>query len=428
MQKMQKAMKLILMMATLALVGETWGGESVLIFNEDSDNVMMHEVWHGDTGRVSERDIRDYIGRVIDSGYVTHFFACVNARVSAYPSKIAPNYWTALDLPGYDRPQWLRAMKDLVVGQGVDQFKVYIDACRAKGVSPWISVRMNDVHCANTANCVMNVGFWKEHPELGNNPATSNRTDCAWGEKAFDYRKKGVQDHMLAYIAEALERYDVDGIELDWMRFENHCPRAVARTEGRAAISAFMRKVRALVDAQTRRRGHPVLIAGRVDTEPESALNHGTDYRTWAKEGLVDWLIVCNFWSTVDFELPFAKWAEELKAINPRVRVYPGLDCGVKMPGKPRRYLTPDEYAGWADRMYGQGATGLYVFNLFCHPADVKNGCWESCGKNGNWESWNYVLGGGLTPEGVAKHAKSIPVGAPRECIMSGWYKPAVPK
>ena len=414
MQKMQKTMKLILMMAGVTLLGAARGEKPVLIFNEDSDNAMR-AFWHKDAGRYTEQEMRDYVRRVIGGGHVTHFFACVNARVSAYPSKVAPNYWAALGLPGYERPQWLKAMKDLVVDQGVDQFKVYVDECRAKGVSPWLSFRMNDIHFPNDPERFLNVGFWKEHPELWNNPAMSNCNDCAWGDKAFDYRKRGVQDHMLAYIAEALERYDVDGVELDWMRFEHHCPRAVARTEGRTAITAFMRKAKALVDAQARRRGHPVLIAGRVDTEPEAALNHGTDYRAWAKEGLVDWLIVCNFWSTVDFELPFAKWAEELKAINPEVRVYPGLDCGVEMPGKPRRYLTPDEYAGWADRMYGQGATGLYVFNLFCHPSDAKNG---------SWASWNFVLGGGLTPEGVAKHAKHIPAGAPRECIRSGWYKP----
>ena len=410
-------MRLWLTMALSAAgaLGAGAGERPVLIFNEDSDNVMARATWHRDARHYTEQDIRDYVHKVIDGGHVTHFFACVNARVSAYPSKVAPNYWAALDQPGYECPQWLRRMKELVVDQGVDQFKVYIDECRAKGVSPWISIRMNDIHFPNDPKRPFNVGFWKEHPELWNNPATSNRNDCAWGDKAFDYRKQGVQDHMLAYLAEALERYDVDGIELDWMHFEHHCPRAVARTEGMAAITAFMRKARSVVDAAAKRRGHPVLVAGRVDTEPEAALNHGTDYRTWAKEGLVDWLIVCNFWRTVDFELPFAKWANELKGINPKVKVYPGLDCGVEMPGKPHRFITADEYAGWADRMYAQGAKGLYVFNLFCHPVEPENA---------SWESWNYVLGGGLTPQGVAKHAKSIPLGAPRECILSGWYAP----
>ena len=404
-----------------ALIGCTLqvrADRTVVIYNEDSDNIMR-AFWHKDPAHYTEQEVRDYYGKVLGPGHVTHLFACVNARLSAYPSKVDAPYWAALDEPTMDHPQWLQAMRDLVVNQGVDQFKVCFGMCREKGVSPWVSFRMNDIHFVNDPKFFLNTGFWREHPELWINPASSNRTDCGWYQKAFDYRKKPVQDHMLAYIDEALGRYDVDGIELDWMRFEHHVPRAVARTEGAEAINGFMRRAHELVARHAKRRGHPIRIAARVDTEPASALNHGTDYRTWAKEGLIDWLIPCNFFQTVDFDLPFARWAAEVKALNPRVTVIPGLDCGVMPDGTyaSKRFLKPDEYAAWGDRMFGQGATGAYFFNLFCNPSDEEKS---------SWDSWNFIINEGFTPENVAKHAKSVPPKAPRECVLSGWYVPDV--
>ena len=391
-------------------------GRPFVIYNEDPDNIM-YAYWHKDPEHYTEAEIRAYVRKVIGAGNVSHFFACVNARVSSYPSKVAPNLWDALGQPGYDPPKWLKAAKDLVVDQGVDQFRIYIEECRRGGVSPWLSVRMNDIHFPYATNSYRNIGFWKEHPELWIDPSAKDRTDGPWGDRAFDYRKEPVQQYMLAYIDEALSRYDADGIELDWMRFEHHAPRAVARTEGAARINDFMRKAKAIVARHEKARGHRILIAGRVDTEPESALNHGTDYRTWAKEGLVDWLIPCNFFQTVDFDLPFAKWAAELKGLNPQVLVIPGLDNGVWRNGPwSRGRLTADEYAAWADRMFRQGATGVYLFNFFGMHVYSKLEPDPVC--------WDFVIKEGLTPENVARHAQSMPDDPPRECVVFGWCPP----
>ena len=37
------------------------------------------------------------------------------------------------------------------------------------------------------------------------------------------------------------------------------------------------------------------------------------------------------------------------------------------------------------------------------------------------YEAWDLVTKEGFTPENLARHAKSIPAGAPRECVMGGW-------
>ena len=37
------------------------------------------------------------------------------------------------------------------------------------------------------------------------------------------------------------------------------------------------------------------------------------------------------------------------------------------------------------------------------------------------YEAWDLVTKEGFTPENLARHAKSIPAGAPCECVMGGW-------
>lgn len=382
----------------------------VIVFNEDSDNVMR-AAWHADPSHYTREELANYYSSIVSSGKVSHVFFCVNARCSAFPSKVAPNYWAALDDANMDHPQWLIAEKELVVGQEVDQFALGIDICRVNGASPWISFRMNDIHFVDDPKFFLNVGFWKEHPELWIDPEAADNGTHDWSAKAFDYRKEGVHDFMLAYMRETLDRYDVDGIELDWMRFEHHVPRSTARSEGTDALNSFTRKAKKLVEEFEIKRGHRIMISARVDSDPEAALNHGTDYRIWAKEELIDWLVACNFWATVDFELPVAKWQEELNDLNPDVFFLPGLDCGIQLPGQPHRYLSIEEYAAWGERMYLQGAKGAYFFNLFCQPGEFPD----------KREVWDMVTRKGFTPDTLLKYPKSIPANAQRECMMSGW-------
>ena len=152
-------------------------------------------------------------------------------------------------------------------------------------------------------------------------------------------------------------------------------------------------------------------MALRVDSDPQSAINHGTDYRVWAKERLVDWLIPCNFFNTVDFELPYARWVAEVGRLNPQVTIVPGLDCGVTLGGK-RRLLTADEYCGWGERMDRQGAPGAYFFNLFSfYSPSLAN-----CMGGGSLEPWQVIVKDGFTTDVIRAHRRSIPEGAPREC------------
>ena len=384
-----------------------WKPASIVIYNEDSDNAFR-ACYHADTERYADDEFARYLEEVIGPGKVTHFFMCVNSRVANFPSRTVSPYWTCLDDPKMTHPAFLKAMRDYFVVQGRDHLALWLGMCRKKGVSPWVSVRMNDVHCVYDDTFFANVGFWKEHPEFWCVPHAKGGP---WEYRALDYSHKDVRDWMLAFVREVLERYDVDGIELDWMRWVRHLPPGRER-ELSHHLDEMTREVRRVVNEMQIRRGHPIRIAARVDSDPVAALNHGTDYRVWTRERLIDWLIPCNFFNTADFELPYAKWAKEVAALNPAVTVIPGLDCNVTLSGK-RRGLTAAEYCGWGERMYNQGAPGAYFFNLFAFYPHRSQPSADS--------PWQVIVRDGFTRDVIRRHAKSIPADATRECAK--WLK-----
>ena len=371
----------------------------VLVFNEDDSHFFGRPA-----EKMTEAGLLEYLDEVTASGAVTHFFMCPNAMRANFDSKAFEPVWTAMSEPGR-KPGWGPRVK-LLHDRGIDPYAVWAKGCRARGVSPWLSMRMNDVHSVHDPSFCSHSTFWLKHPEFRRVPDAIVKNGGDWTKWALDYSHPEVRAYSLAFVKELLGRYDVDGIECDWMRFPEHLPPG-RETEFAGCLTEFMREVRRAADAAARRLGHSVLVGARVDSDPAAALRRGTDAFAWAREGSVDWIVPCNFFASVDFELPYADWRRRIDEANPKVRVIPGADSGVLMPGKrwQRRLLTLEEYCGWADRMYAQGAEGVYLFNLFQHPA--------------TGSVWKAVLTRGLTPAVVRESPKSIPENVRRECAWA---------
>ena len=133
------------------------------------------------------------------------------------------------------------------------------------------------------------------------------------------------------------------------------------------------------------------------------------DVSAWAREGLVDWVSPCNFFVSVDFDLPVSDW-KKLVANSPRpVRIVPGADSGVAADdpatGKPvwRRLMTLAEYREWAHRMQTRGADGLYLFNLFTFL--------EKSYHAPSLEPWNVIRKEGLSPKSIKGRKRAFPKG-----------------
>ncbi len=123
---------------------------------------------------------------------------------------------------------------------------------------------MNDVHENNNL----------DHPFLSpcGAPARALRQGHpGYYARALDYAHREVRDHYRALIAETLDRYDVDGLVLDFLR-EPYLFSKGKEQEGRQVLTAWLRGVRGLVDETAKRRGHAVKLGVRVPSDPDTAL------------------------------------------------------------------------------------------------------------------------------------------------------------
>ncbi len=344
-----------------------------LLHNEDETDFFWHsEIPPGKAGEVIDR----YVNVMADAG-VTVFLCNTNARRTNYRSRVWESYWDGYDPAGPDDQPFLAPMARgnvpayrkgidnmlAVHKQGIDYPGRVVERCRHRGISPWITLRMNDCHLNDIPDHPFHGSFWKKNPQL-------RRKNCSgYFATCLDYAAPEVRNYYKALVAESLERYDIDGLELDFMR-EPYLFSAGRESEGASILTGWMREVRKLTTEAAAKRRHPVHLGVRVPSRPEVASAMGLDALTWAKEGLIDLLVVTPRWATLEFDMPIHQWRQMLK--KSKVTLAGGLEVLYQpYPGAPASILTPELATGAAVSVLSQGADAVYLFNFFQsgHPA-----------------------------------------------------------
>ena len=320
---------------------------------------------------VDARGVTNYYHR-LNKGGLTHLLINPNAQCTVYESKVSDPVWHADPRvkPESSRyPQFDRSR--ILAEKGVDYIRILVDLCRRDGVSPWITMRMNDIHGIGSDANWSRSKFWLDHPEYWRVPHKDKAKMTLFdADLALDYTHAGVRGHKLALAREMLEKWDVDGFECDWTRFPHHVNEAAERDRsGAMAVTAFMRELRKIADEIGARRGRRIRIGARVASMPEAAIGLGTDAEGWAREGLVDAVSPCNFFNNADFALPWADWKRRLAAANPRVRLVAGIDfAGVSRDDywNPQGFTVP-EFAACLERISAAGIGDFETFNRFAY-------------------------------------------------------------
>ena len=230
---------------------------------------------------------------------------------------------------------------------GIDFLTLLINRCHKNKMKFIAGLRMNDRHGMDRGKPI------KEHPEW---------QLTGIGPVSLDYSHEGVRGHLLEFIEEILDTYDVDGIEFDYMRW-CHMFKPREGKKNAHLLTDFHRKVRKLLDAAAKRRGIKKLELGvRVPQTLRECEYLGFDVAGWIKQGLVDYVSPMDFFYT---------------AINAKtedfVKLSKGTDCKV-YPG-----IAPCSYWGDEDssvrislashraavqNFYAFGADGLAPYNF----------------------------------------------------------------
>ncbi|MHB1355868.1 MAG: glycoside hydrolase family 10 protein [Anaerolineae bacterium] len=302
---------------------------------------------------------------------VRELMLCPNAMRTSYDSRVWDPIWRGYDPTGPDdQPllastaaadrtrarQWIHTAWQLAQ-MGIDPYERWINRARQVGISPWISTRMNDIHNVDDERSYIHSEFWRANPQLRR---VTNRFN-AWTDRALDFGRVEVREHHLSLIRELAERYDFDGLELDWMRFGFHL-RPGHEQAGMPLLTQFTEDVRRILDTWQTTRGHRIRLSARVPSRPATSLGLGLDAATWARRGLVDMLVVTPFWATAETDMPIELWQQLLAGSG--VALAAGLEILLRpYPQASAQTNSLETARGFAASMLYRSVDRIYLFN-----------------------------------------------------------------
>lgn len=255
--------------------------------------------------------------------------------------------------------------------QDTDGLRMSSAFARKHGKESIWTLRMNDIHDAWTPEFRPK---WKqEDPTRIMSTLEESQTfqDRRRLWSLVDFEHPDVEPRMLAIIAEVLANYDIDGVELDFLRAPFYFRSAY---EGKAATAAQMdvltqlaKNVRNLVLRESERQGKPLLLSARVPSTTALCRKIGINIDVWLQEKLIDTMTLGGGYIT--FDVPI----KELIDLGHEhdVPVYPCISQSGLMRRPPRGKSTKQPAEAWlgaAARLWHDGADGIYTFNLFPGP------------------------------------------------------------
>ena len=342
-------------------------------------------------GPFSEKAIHRYVQMLANNGIDT---VVINANASRawYPSKTIPGI-----LDGYKRgdrdffrghaiclglkkPEEVDAFIDSIMpfmhryqdllDAGIDWLAETARACRHEGVSPWVSIRMNDMHGAgNFTDSFYNVPLLKQ-PDMRLQHVSYGLINSPT-RQGLNYERAAVRAFMFEQIREVVEDYDFEGLELDWWRNPLCCePNASAQTV--TMMTDWLYQVRELTQRQARKTGRPYPLGLHIPGRLGTLKSIGLDVVTLCREGIIDFISPSNFWCTT-WDMPYDTLRQQ---VGDRVVIYGAIEDGTNtLPALdpkqdktlPLRYLSasPQLMHGNAAGKLAMGADGIEWFNFY---------------------------------------------------------------
>ena len=338
-----------------------------IIMNDDLDS---HQAY--------DQALFDLWGRTA----VTTYSLCIGGDVLNYPSTVRGTVGESLKrahaegkIPSEHRRFW----HQLLTVEGKDPLAMAVEGCRRNGMEIFASLRMNDVHHGADPDSAalgwLVSPFWREHPEYRAKGWERTKTDGPvttypeyrkerWDWRvwvAYSFEHEAIRQRVLDVVADVVERYDVDGFDLDFSRTPPFFDRGRGY-ECRHHMTDVLRRARAILDKASKKRGKSLKLSAACRQTIAESETEGLDIRAWVEEGLVDILMPCQKCGAgTDLVIEeFVSLAEGTKT-----EICPNLD-NVARPGVTANiYVTSPVVRAAALRFLKGGADGMQFFNFF---------------------------------------------------------------
>ena len=340
-----------------------------IIYNNDGDDI---------TGGVRvtpdeylSRRMEHLAGTQVDS----IFWSPGVTTVVTFPSRVAETYDKLI--PDTVKPPQRPALaRDNVRGfrqAGRDPLTMTVDFCHQNDMELFLSHRMNDSHDAHVLPWEFS-HFKRDHPSClfgrkGDNHRFGMESPrFVWS--GLDYEIPDVRDYIFRILEDACQRYDLDGLELDWLKvpmfFRPTLDRKPVQAKHVGIMNDFVRRVRAMTRRVEKQRGRPLLLCCRVPRTVRHGLAVGLDLTTWLKQDLVDMLTVGGGY----VPMAMASEVQELSVLAHQyaVPVYPCISNS----GMQRGLSSVEAWRGAAMNSWRAGADGIYIFNFFPETANPR--------------------------------------------------------
>lgn len=255
---------------------------------------------------------------------------------------------------------------------GGDVLKVFIDRCRLRGQSPFVSFRMNDAHhkefvdpkpgAKPGSSIGMSVTrFYAAHPEYRIAPDSLRGADMVQ-----NWAVPEVRAQKFALIRELCENYDLDGLELDFLRFYSYFRTGETTGEQRCAVmTGFVREVRELLD-RTARDGRRRRLCARVPCYLPALDCLGLDIAALVDAGLDMVNASAHYFTTQRHDLASIRKQAGGAALYFELchSTWNGPKTGAGYDVFPFRRATPRQLQTAAHLAYARGADGVSLFNF----------------------------------------------------------------
>jgi len=252
-------------------------------------------------------------------------------------------------------------IKRYMLGENyADPVQIGLEATRKNGMAFFISYRMNDFHYTyytGKHKCPTMDPLWQDHPEY--------RIGDGAGHFVMNYMIPEVRAWYFNILRELAEKYDIDGMELDFMR-HNYFFRPEEVEKGRGVMTGFVREIRSLLNALAAKRGKPLRLCVRVPRNLKLCDVVGLDVVAWDQEGLIDMLNAStHFRNSPEIDI------EGFKSKIPRASLYAEMHFALggaklrhRLNSNVNRRTTGRMYETTAFGFLDRGADGLSLFNF----------------------------------------------------------------